>query len=156
MYYLIVTWEVINIVYFFRISHRFSFLFGVFSFVCLRAVSFVPFVRVSRLSHSLLFVFVLYRLSHLSVSLDCLILFCLCLRAVSFVPFVRVSRFYHSLLFVFVLCLLSHLPVSLDCLILDFLFSIILVLHLLSNIWLTLLCTKIDIKTLIIISTMTG
>ena len=110
-----------------------------FSFVCLRAVSFVPFARVSRLSHSLLFVFVLCLLSHLPVSLDCLILFCLsscfafcpicpclqivsfsvvCLRAVSFVPFVRVSRLSHSLLFVFVLCLLSHLPVSLDCLIL--------------------------------------
>jgi uncharacterized membrane protein YesL len=40
-------------------------------------VSFVPFARVSRLSHSLLFVFVLCLLSHLSVSLDCLILFCL-------------------------------------------------------------------------------
>ena len=110
-----------------------------FSFVCLRAVSFVPFARVSRFSHSLLFVFVLYRFSHLPVSLDCLILFCLssccvfcpicpclqiisfsvvCLRAVSFVPFARVSRLSHSLLFVFVLCLLSHLPVSLDCLIL--------------------------------------
>ena len=110
-----------------------------FSFVCLRAKSFVPFSRVSRFSHSLLFVFVLYRLSHLPVSLDCLILFCLssccvfcpicpclqiisfsfvCLRAVSFVPFARVSRLSHSLLFVFVLCLLSHLPVSLDCLIL--------------------------------------
>ena len=88
-----------------------------FSFVCFRAVSFDPFARVSRLSHSLLFVFVLCLLSHLSVSLDCLISF-VCFRAVSFVPFARVSRLSHSLLFVFVLCLLFHLPMSLDCLIL--------------------------------------
>jgi Flp pilus assembly protein TadB len=42
-----------------------------------RAVSSVPLARVSRLSHSLLFVFVLCLLSHLPVSLDCLILICL-------------------------------------------------------------------------------